>query len=196
MVTSPPINAFLVAVRAKDQAEVWRALVARSAFVRRVVADPRTVALFDHWRRVGATKDERVTQVLRFICRDLYTTQPRLVGWLSVALMDYFDDPSSVTLPAGTFGADALVRGQRPDSDKIERYVEWYYRNRVAVPPVPYAELAREYVAARAAEGVFVGAKDDRGIKEQPDSKLVRNRVREADRLLNDLAYPIPPLAL
>lgn len=148
-----------------------------------------------------ATADDRAAAVMDFIGRVLYPQPPALRWWLGYALLNYFDAQINhdvwgetttvdIELVVGTLDQVPLELGQRPDIAKLERYVDWYYRNRVASPKVSYGELTREWKAAREAEGVFTGPKELRGIKEADDTKEARDRVKEADRLLNGLVIP------
>ena len=55
-----------------------------------------------------------------------------------------------------------------------------YYRADVAVEKATHAALAREYLATRRAAGVFL----------EPDTRVVRDGIADAKRLLEP---PIPP---
>jgi hypothetical protein len=145
------------------------------------------------------TAEARAADVLRFIDTVLYTTPPRLRGWLALALMDDFDaelvrdvwgepDVSNVGLTGGPFSAVPLTEGYTPNVDLLERGADWYFDCEVASSKTTHAEVARAYAASRAAEGVTLAEKDQAGILERPDTKLVRDRIADANRLLNTLA--------
>jgi hypothetical protein len=136
------------------------------------------------------TADDRAAAIIAFIGRELYPSPPPLVWWLGYGLMNYFDAETiaalwgeqavNMELVVGTLDHVELDRGQQPDVAKLERYVDWYYRRCVASPRESIAALAREYSKQREADGVFTAL----------DKKLVRDRIKEADRLLNGLVIP------
>ena len=135
------------------------------------------------------TANDRAGEVMGFIGQVLYPQPPPLRWWLGYALLNYFDAEIlrdvwgerdvNLELVVGTLDAVPLERGQKPDAAKVERYVDWYHRNRVASRKVTYGALTREWKAARESEGVFTGPKDRRGIKEPDDTKEVRDRIQK-----------------
>jgi hypothetical protein len=144
------------------------------------------------------TAEARAADVLRFIDTVLYTTPPRLRGWLALALMDDFDaelvrdvwgEPDvSVGLTGGPFSAVPLKEGYTPNVELLERGADWYFDCEVASSKTTHAEVARAYATSRAEKGVTLAVKDEAGIVERPDTKLVRDRIADANRLLNTLA--------
>ena len=122
-------------------------------------------------------------------------------AWLGLDLMDLFDaevlgqiwgEQTPVVVPLSPVWG-RVPKGQRPkgDGEHIVRYVDWFYRAVVAVPPTPDDDLANEWVATRAAQNVKLQPRDPKGgICDRPDTKLVRTGIAKARRLLE---LPIPP---
>lgn len=139
--------------------------------------------------RYEGTSDARAAEAVRFIDAVLFARPPRMRVWLELALLDAFwteaiseirGESMPVTLVAGSLIDLPEKDGYTPDDEKLERGADWYYRAENASPKATHGELTREYIAARKREGVII----------EPDTGLIPNRIKEADRLLNRLVIP------
>lgn len=81
----------------------------------------------------------------------------------------------------------AVPKGQRPkgQGEHLERNATWFYRSRVSMPRVFVEDLAEEYYEARFAASVTLAPRDPAGVRERPDTKLVRRGITDAQRLLS-----------
>ena len=142
---------------------------------------------------VRRTRTPRADEALAFVREEFCSTipGPRFCTWLPLDLMDIFDAEvvarvlgTTMRLPVELSPAQGTVpKGQRPKhgGEHIERNAGWFYRHVVAASPISEQQLADEYAAGR---DVTLSPKEYARIRERADTKLVREGIRDAKRLL------------
>jgi hypothetical protein len=151
---------------------------------------------------LATTRDARAAEAIAFVRSDLFVDDPEtpMSAWLADDLMNIFDaevlgqtwgEMTRLEVPRSPVRGK-VPKGQRPkgQGEHLERNAGWFYRACVAQTRATPEQLALEWVESQRAKGVNLEPRDEAGIGDRPDTKLIRHGIDDARRLLE---LSIPP---